>query len=842
MARRLCASPAALFSPLTSIATARAVPAALVIALTALTTLAVQDASAQDVDEDLWITDGTVNTIVESDGTVYYVGGLFDHLGPATGGFAPLDVETAELRTSFPKVTGTVYAIEPDGGGGWYVGGDFTHVNGVPRSNLAHLNSDFALTAWDPEASNRVYAIAVSGPTVYVGGSFTTMGGVQRNALAAFDATTGQLTSWDPDASSWLTAAVYALAVSDSVVYAGGNFHAIGGVPREYIAGISTISGTATGWDPSASGDVRSLVVSGSSVYAGGSFDEIGGKPRGLVAELDAVTGAATTWNPNGSGPSSVVYSLVVTDSVIYAAGRFGSMGGQERNALAALEPSTGNATAWNAVIGGSEVRALALRGSLVYAAGNFTTIGGLPREFAAAIDNYTSFAMGWNPMLLWPQYYGGAHALAISGSTVCVGGNFKGANAQIRRNAAAFDAATGAATAWDPVIGGEVNDLAVSGNTVYACGQFTQVNWMPRQYIAAVDAATGLLREWDPNADDYVRALAVSGSTVFAAGEFRNIGGLARNYIAALDATTGAATAWDPQTVGSTPGTRIHSMLLSGSTLFVAGDISFRIGSATFIGLAALDAVAGGPADWSCPWPSPRTVRAIAISGPTLYMGGDFTAIGSEPRNHVAALDLASGTLTPWDPNAGDNVHSLAVGGSTVYVGGEFYQVGGQPRRSLAAVDATSGALRAWDAKIVTPYYGETVFTLYTSGPTVYAGGDYRTIGGLPNNCLAALEVYETDVPEVASEPVAALRLENAPNPFDCATTIRFVLPTAAQVQMDIYNVGGRRVATLLRDAWTAAGAHRLDFRPAKLPSGVYLCRLQAGTQVQTTKLLIVR
>jgi len=71
-----------------------------------------------------------------------------------------------------------------------------------------------------PPYMRKSHTIAVSGSTVYVGGGFTSVGGQARNRLAALDASTGNATSWNPNADSW----VNALAVSGSTVYVGGEF------------------------------------------------------------------------------------------------------------------------------------------------------------------------------------------------------------------------------------------------------------------------------------------------------------------------------------------------------------------------------------------------------------------------------------------------------------------------------------------------------------------------------------------------------------------------------------------------------------------------------------------
>jgi hypothetical protein len=62
------------------------------------------------------------------------------------------------------------------------------------------------------------------------------MGGFQRKFVAALDASTGALTPWDPNANDPNFNGVYSLAVSGSVVYAGGNFTSVGGYPQQGIA------------------------------------------------------------------------------------------------------------------------------------------------------------------------------------------------------------------------------------------------------------------------------------------------------------------------------------------------------------------------------------------------------------------------------------------------------------------------------------------------------------------------------------------------------------------------------------------------------------------------------
>jgi len=78
-------------------------------------------------------------------------------------------------------------------------------------------------------------------------------------------------------------------------------------------------------------------------------------------------------------------------------------------------------------------------------------------------------------------------------------------------------------------------------------------------------------------------------------------------------------------------------------------------------------------------------------------------------------------------------------------------------------------------------------------------------------------------------------------PNPFTASTTIRYDVPRGAFVTLAVYDMAGRKVATLVSSS-QSAGSHQVQLDGRTLASGVYLCRLSAGTSHDTEKLLIVK
>jgi hypothetical protein len=95
--------------------------------------------------------------------------------------------------------------------------------------------------------------------------------------------------------------------------------------------------------------------------------------------------------------------------------------------------------------------------------------------------------------------------------------------------------------------------------------------------------------------------------------------------------------------------------------------------------------------------------------------------------------------------------------------------------------------------------------------------------------------------VNEHADVATRATLLQNYPNPFNPSTNIRFQLPQSGLVELKVYDVLGREVATLVNEV-RQPGTHDVMLDASKLASGIYFYRLQSGPFVQTRKLSIIR
>jgi hypothetical protein len=96
-------------------------------------------------------------------------------------------------------------------------------------------------------------------------------------------------------------------------------------------------------------------------------------------------------------------------------------------------------------------------------------------------------------------------------------------------------------------------------------------------------------------------------------------------------------------------------------------------------------------------------------------------------------------------------------------------------------------------------------------------------------------------DVEDRQGLPSTCALFQNYPNPFNPSTTIRYGLPNRSHVSLTVFNTLGQQIA-LLQNGEQEAGYHEVKFDASGLSSGVYLCRLTAGTFVQTQKMVVVR
>jgi parallel beta-helix repeat protein len=106
------------------------------------------------------------------------------------------------------------------------------------------------------------------------------------------------------------------------------------------------------------------------------------------------------------------------------------------------------------------------------------------------------------------------------------------------------------------------------------------------------------------------------------------------------------------------------------------------------------------------------------------------------------------------------------------------------------------------------------------------YGGGDSLTVG---------IDEYDIPIPQIFSLS------QNYPNPFNSATVIRYALPEPAHVKIEIFDILGRKVETLI-DENQQAGYHQIIWNAAEKSSGIYLYKIEAGSFTETKKMLLLK
>ncbi|MCP4546953.1 MAG: T9SS type A sorting domain-containing protein [bacterium] len=117
-----------------------------------------------------------------------------------------------------------------------------------------------------------------------------------------------------------------------------------------------------------------------------------------------------------------------------------------------------------------------------------------------------------------------------------------------------------------------------------------------------------------------------------------------------------------------------------------------------------------------------------------------------------------------------------------------------------------------------------------------IATGPDWYHEVGFWTSSFTLTGVEEHDVP-----PAAYWLGQNHPNPFNPTTTIRYAVPEAGHVRMQLYDIRGRQVRTLMsRDHEPGYFEFRLDAND--LASGIYFYSIEAGTYAATKKLLLLK
>lgn len=220
---------------------------------------------------------------------------------------------------------------------------------------------------------------------------------------------------------------------------------------------------------------------------------------------------------------------------------------------------------------------------------------------------------------------------------------------------------------------------------------------------------------------NDVVFAVAAAGNTIYVGGAFTRAtdatGTVIRNHVAAVDANTGQLRAWNPNADGA-----VRALAVAGDDVYLGGAFA-GVGGVAVPRIAKVSAATGNVRRGFVHRMS-GTVRALVVDGGAVYAGGSFGSVDGQSRSRLAKFDALNGGLASgWRPSANGSVRTLAVASSgRILVGGNFTELDGRAGSGfLAALDGATGAvLRGFDAHI-----GYRVEALAVTTNAVFAAAD---------------------------------------------------------------------------------------------------------------------
>jgi len=278
-----------------------------------------------------------------------------------------------------------------------------------------------------------------------------------------------------------------------------------------------------------------------------------------------------------------------------------------------------------------------------------------------------------------------------------------------------------------------------------------------------------------------------------------------------------------------------------AAGNVYVTGE---SVGSGTAADYATLKYNSAGVEQWAARYNGPgnsgdvATALAVDAAG-NVYVTGE--SVGSGTATDYATLKYNSAGVEQWAAryngpgNSDDVVTALAVDAAgNVYVTGHSYV--SVAYADYATLKYNSAGVEQWAVRYNGPGNGDDwAYALAVDA----AGNVYVT--GLSEGGAGTSWDYATlkyiQIPTGVGEiplgiPHSYLLEQNYPNPFNPSTTIRFALPRASVVSLEVFNIAGQRVATLVSGK-TAAGEYEIRWQPENLPSGVYIYRLTANSTV---------
>jgi len=245
-------------------------------------------------------------------------------------------------------------------------------------------------------------------------------------------------------------------------------------------------------------------------------------------------------------------------------------------------------------------------------------------------------------------------------------------------------------------------------------------------------------------------------------------------------------------------------------------------------------------------PMSQPRWNFASGVVNGKIYaIGGVLNYPDSEGLSSVEAYDPATDTWTAKTdmPTARGTLVSATVNDKIYVIGGASLEWGVEDKDNYPRVtEMYDPATDTWTTLSDMPV------STVQGGACFHDGKIYVMTGkkAWSNEVFKSAYVYDTgfgDTPTlVENEPTEFILSQNYPNPFNPSTTITYQMDQPGMVNLVIYNLLGRKVATLVDEVKTP-GSHAVIWNAEGFASGVYFYRIELGERkVVTQKMMLVK
>lgn len=229
---------------------------------------------------------------------------------------------------------------------------------------------------------------------------------------------------------------------------------------------------------------------------------------------------------------------------------------------------------------------------------------------------------------------------------------------------------------------------------------------------------------------------------------------------------------------------------------------------------------------------------RSTFIVGDNIYIFGGFTNGVTEK---IQKFNIASQKLYDLTERLITARGDAAAIYNPTYKKG--YIIGGRNENSAALSSVESiiikgdGTLKIEETASLNYPRTNLMVVNYRGAVAVFGGKDPK------GKVVPYVEILIGETVPVDNEsiPTSFVLEQNYPNPFNPETFINFHLPTTSNVQLKVYDILGNEIATLVNEI-KQPGVYNVKFNAEKLPSGVYIYKLQAGKYLAIKKMMLIK